>query len=102
VALFGEHSKYVSEIIFMVANLVWMGALAVLLIYNIYVSIVLFKFAGYSAGQKTVQLFIIWLLPAVGAVVVYSIIRPSVTSPRSYDRNFTPDNGSNPPGIGTP
>lgn len=79
-----------------------MGALVVLLIYNIYVSITLLKFAGYSAGQKSAQLFIIWLLPAVGAVVVYSIIRSSLTSPKNHDRNFTPDNGSNPPGIGTP
>lgn len=86
----------------MATNLVWMGALVVLLIYNIYVSITLLKFSGYSAGQKTVQLFIIWLLPALGTVVVHSIIRSSVTSPKGYDRNFTPDDGSNPPGIGMP
>ena len=83
-------------------NLVWMGVLATLLIYNIYVSIKLFKFAGYSGAQKTAQLFIIWLLPAAGGVVVYSVIRFSVISPKSYDRNFTPDDGGNPPGIGVP
>ena len=86
----------------MATDLVWMGALVVLLIYNIYVSIMLLKFAGYSTGQKTAQLFIIWLLPALGTVVVHLIIRSSVTSPKGYDRNFISDDGSNPPGIGVP
>lgn len=86
----------------MTTNLVWMCIVTVLLTCNIYVSITLLKFAGYSTGQKAAQLFIIWLLPAVGAIVVYSIIRSSVTSSKSHDRNFTPDDGSNPPGIGVP
>lgn len=74
-------------------------ALGVLALFNLYVSIRLFIYGGYSVAQKAVQLLIVWLLPIIGALFVYSVM----VVPRRIKRDpgFTEDGGDNPPGIGT-
>jgi len=72
-----------------------LGALA---LFNMYVSIRLILFSGYTAFQKAWQLAIIWLIPILGAVFIHSlIVVPRWVKP---DSKFTEDGGDNPPGIG--
>ena len=74
-------------------------ALGVLGLFNLYVSVRLLIYGGYSAAQKAAQLLIVWLLPIIGAVLVHSVL----VVPRRVkkDTGFTEDGGDNPPGIGT-
>lgn len=43
----------------------------ILLIINFIVTYKLLKDEYYEKRQKTIQLFIIWLLPIIGAVIIY-------------------------------
>lgn len=73
--------------------------LGVLVLFNLYVSIRLLLYAGYSAGQKVAQLFIVWLLPLIGGVFVHSVM--VIPRRAKKEPGFTEDGGDNPPGIGT-
>lgn len=81
--------------------LVILGSLLALL-FQLYVTVRLVRYTGYSSGQKVAQLFIIWLVPVFGAWIVILVIHDTVTPTKPADRNFIPDSGSNPPGIGAP
>ena len=74
-------------------------ALGVLALFNLYVSIRLLIYGGYSVAQKAAQLLIVWLLPIFGALFVHSIM--FVPRRVKKDSGFTEDGGDNPPGIGT-
>lgn len=83
------------------SNAMWVAlkvALGALVLFNVYVSIRLVYYSGYSFFQKAWQLLIIWLLPIVGALLVHSLI----VVPRGVetDHSFTQDGGDNPPGTG--
>jgi len=71
-----------------------LGALA---LWNLYVTVRLLLYAGYSPKQKAIQLAIIWILPVVGALLVHSLIavRPAVR------REFYEPVDGNPPGMGS-
>jgi hypothetical protein len=71
-------------------------ALGVLALLNLYVTVRLLFYDGASAKRKVVQLVIIWLVPVVGALLVYSLIvvRPAVR------REFY-EPGDGPPGMGS-
>ena len=73
-------------------------ALGVLVLFNVYVSIRLLIYGGYSAPQKAAQLLFIWLLPIIGALFVHSVM--VVPRRAKKDPGFTKDGGDNPPGIG--
>ena len=68
-----------------------------LVLFNLFVSIRLLIYDGYSAFQKLAQLLIIWLLPVFGSMLVFSIISGPIRVKK--DSGFTEDNGENPPGI---
>ncbi len=65
------------------------GTLGVAL-YQLFVTVRLIRFGGYSVGQKIAQSFFIWLLPLLGAWIVHVVIRMTETSVSRADRNFTP------------
>ncbi len=77
-------------------------AILLALAFQLYVTVRLIRYTGYSNGQKIAQLFIIWLVPIFGAWIVNIIIHDTVTPTKPTDRNFTRDSGGNPPGIGAP
>jgi hypothetical protein len=69
-----------------------------LLAYQLYVTVRLLRFDGYTRTQKLLQLLVVWLLPLVGAMIVHSVIAFTLHRPRA-DTQFTPDRGGNPPGT---
>ena len=58
--------------------------------YQLFVTVRLIKFGGYSVGQKFAQTLFIWVLPLIGAFVVHTVIRVTERSLPGADRNFTP------------
>jgi len=58
--------------------------------YQAFVTVRLFRFDGYSAGQKLAQSFLIWLLPVLGAWFVHFVIRTTEKPLPVPDRNFIP------------
>ena len=73
----------------------WILGVTILLLYNIFVSLKLIRYGGYSRGQKITQVLIIWLLPLFGAFLVYSIISSTTKTAKSYDRDFIPNDDNN-------
>jgi hypothetical protein len=65
------------------------GVLAVA-VYQVFVTVRLVRFHGYSPGQKVVQSIFVWLIPILGAYVVHLVIRTTEKSLPSADRDFTP------------
>ena len=60
--------------------------------YQLFVTVRLIRFGGYSVSQKIAQSLIIWLLPLLGAWIVHVVIRMTerpIPQPRA-DGNFTP------------
>jgi hypothetical protein len=70
------------------------GILGVVL-YQIFVTVRLIKFTGYSGGQKIAQLFLIWFLPLLGTWVVHAVIRSTEATIVPADRDFTPQDPQN-------
>lgn len=72
-------------------------ALAILALFNTYVSIRVLVHGGLSGRQKALQLAIIWLLPIIGGSVVRLILFPRPSQPK--DPGFDPvDQDSTPIG----
>jgi len=59
-------------------------------LYQLFVTVRLFRFTGYSPFQKTAQFFFVWLVPLIGALVVHNVIRGTEKAVAAADRNFTP------------
>ena len=67
--------------------------------FQFYVSIRLFFANAYSPRQKLAQLSVVWLVPALGAILVLSFLTADNAISRKRETAFTPDGGNNPPGI---
>jgi hypothetical protein len=65
------------------------GILGVVL-YQIFVTVRLVKFTGYSIGQKIAQSLLVWLVPVLGAWIVHSVMRMIRAPIAKTDRDFTP------------
>jgi len=65
------------------------SAIALLLMYQGYVTYRVAGHLGLTRGQKTVQCLLIWLLPVLGTVVVHIMLGRDIPV-RPADRNFTP------------
>ncbi len=60
--------------------------IVLLVALNGYASLVLVRSPYYDARQKLLQLAIIWLIPVIGALLVWALARPDApTKPRRYD-----------------
>jgi predicted Na+-dependent transporter len=56
-------------------NIPYLLALAVILfLFQLYASIRMLFYGGYSVGQKVVQLLIVWLVPLFGGLLVNAFI----------------------------
>lgn len=58
---------------------------------QLWVSIRLFRSQDYSGFQKGAQTAIIWLLPVIGAIVVYSLMSTDGKPPRVAKSSFPED-----------
>ena len=56
------------------ADLMQFGA-GLILVVNCFVSVVVLRDSGITSVQKLLQLLVIWILPLLGAVVVYLVHR---------------------------
>jgi hypothetical protein len=84
-------------------NIPYLIALAVVLfLFQLYVSIRMLFYGGYSVGQKVVQLLIVWLVPLFGGLLVNVFISADGKRQHRRDTRFTPDEGNNPPGMNVP
>ncbi|MFO1364481.1 MAG: hypothetical protein U1F45_18830 [Burkholderiales bacterium] len=66
--------------------------------FQLYVTLRLLRFNGYTWAQKLLQLLLIWLIPLAGALIVHSVMAFTLRRPRP-DTAFISDRGGNPPGI---
>jgi hypothetical protein len=66
----------------------------VLAVYQLWVSLKLFRAPQYEPRQKWLQLALIWLIPAIGAVVVHSMLRSEGHPPYVPEKGYTPPNDS--------
>lgn len=73
--------------------------LVALALFNVYVSLRLIVYRGYTKSQKFWQFLILWAVPLFGGILVRSVMSEPVFKER--DTAFTPAGGDNPPGIGT-
>jgi hypothetical protein len=77
----------------------FLAAVAIVIVaFQLYVTLRLLRFEGYTGVQKLVQLILVWMIPLVGALVVYSVMAFTLRRPRN-DTRFIPDRGGNPPGV---
>ena len=67
----------------------------VVVLYQIFVTMRLIQFAGYSGGQKIAQIVLIWLLPLIGTWIVHAVIRSTEAAIVAADRDFTPQDPQN-------
>jgi hypothetical protein len=74
------------------------GLIAILVIYQIYVSIILFRADEYEQIQRTLQLFIIWFIPLLGAVSCHLLFRSQRETVRRRN-NFFAAQGQNDSGA---
>ncbi|WP_072679419.1 hypothetical protein [Arcobacter sp. LA11] len=75
----------------------------IFLIINFIVTYKLLKDEYYEKRQKTIQLFIIWLLPILGAILVYLFLNREKDKKNSYGGGIDPgyyDSGSGTSGGG--
>ena len=64
------------------------------------VSIRVSRSPSYTVRQKRLQLLLVWLLPVVGATLVYLVMRTDSVPSRKRDAAFTRDDGGIGPGDG--
>ncbi|MFZ6654385.1 hypothetical protein [Undibacterium sp. TJN19] len=65
---------------------------SLLLVLNLYVSLLVVKSNFYEPGQKYAQYALIWLLPVIGAIACYVFVRPTLgasNSQSAYDEDIT-------------
>ena len=85
-----------------ISRVVLVVVCVLVLAFQLYVTVRLIRYSGYSTGQAVVQLFIVWLIPLFGAWIVNAVISFTIRPIRGADRDFSPDAGNNPSGIGSP
>ena len=84
-----------SEITYIVSTLV-----AMLLFYQIYVSIILFRANEYEQIQRIFQIFIIWIIPLFGAVGCHLVLRSQREAVHRKDKFFVSQGENDPGGDG--
>jgi hypothetical protein len=77
-----------------------MIVLAIVLLYQGYVSARVVWHGAYSRRQKVLQLALVWLVPLLGAALVHLFFASDASPQKPVDTRFFTDGGNNPPGIG--
>jgi len=68
-----------------------LGLVGLVALYQLYVSVRVFRFPEYSGAQKAIQIIIVWLVPFFGALVAHLVYYGASLKPFPRDENFTPD-----------
>ena len=58
--------------------------------YQLYVSVYVARYAGFTNRQKILQVILIWLLPLIGAGIAHAILKSDKNKPKPHDRDFIP------------
>lgn len=74
--------------------------ITVVVLYQMYVSVRIAWYRGYTRKQKAIQLILTWLIPFFGAVVLHAFLAADLSQHKKLDTSFLPDGGNNPPGTG--
>ncbi len=74
-------------------------AIAVLIIINIHVSFRLLKCDSLEVFQKVAQTIVIWLIPIIGAIIIYSFVSSYDKPNPPRNRNDGQGNDSMPGGV---
>jgi hypothetical protein len=76
---------------------IWM-IVAVIAVWQTAVSLALVRVSHLEPRQKVYQLCLIWLVPVIGAAVIYSMLRAEGRPPYVPEKGYTlpPDNASGP------
>jgi hypothetical protein len=70
-----------------VSTSLWiLGALA--FAYQLFISLLVVRSASFSGGQKIAQVFLIWLLPVLGAFTAHWVIHSTQGRAPVRDRSF--------------
>jgi hypothetical protein len=79
-------------------------AVVAILAFNIGATVLVLRSPEYGPGQKIAQLFVVWLLPIIGAVIALHVLREAHHTDRRPDNPFvesgTGDYGGGPGGGG--
>ena len=73
---------------------------AILAIYHIYVSIILFRADECEPAQRLLQLFIVWILPLFGAIGCHLVLRSQRDTAHRKDKFFTSQGANDAGGDG--
>ena len=80
---------------------VLMSVLLVTGLYQLYVTVRVFRLHRYSTGQRIAQLSLIWLFPLLGAIVCHVFLGSDEQAPVKRANGFIADSGNSPSGIGS-
>jgi hypothetical protein len=61
------------------------GALILLLVANAAITSGVLRSSAYDPSQKALQLLLVWLVPVLGAVFVWSFLRGAASDPLTTD-----------------
>jgi hypothetical protein len=71
-------------------TLIQFSIISAVLLFQVLTSVRLARTSQYTLEQKILQALLIWLLPIVGALIVYAVLGSEDTSPAKRDSNFVP------------
>jgi hypothetical protein len=74
---------------------VLLGIVAVVAVYQVWVSVQLVRASHLEPLQKLLQLGLVWLIPAVGAIIVQSMLAVEGKAPYVPEKGYTEPSGSN-------
>jgi hypothetical protein len=80
---------------------VLMTVLLAMALYQLYVTVRVFRSHRYSMGQRIAQLSLIWLFPLLGAIICHAFLGADEQQSVKRDNGFIADGGSSPSGIGS-
>lgn len=66
------------------------GLIGGVLLYQLWVSLLIFRAPEYNAEQRTLQCLMVWLIPAVGAMACHFFLRNSRAEVKREDMRFVP------------
>jgi hypothetical protein len=67
-----------------------LGVIGGLLLYQLWISAVIFRASEYDSQQRMLQCLIVWLIPVIGAIGCHFFLRNSRGQVKREDFRFVP------------
>jgi uncharacterized membrane protein YqjE len=64
------------------------GLLAGLILYQLWVSVLIYRAAEYDKGQRMAQIIVVWLVPVIGSIGCHLFLRNNRKDVPRSDSNF--------------